>query len=231
MLDELILERENAMLETPLKTIVHEPDSANVLVLPFAAIDRDALALVGGKAANLGVLTRAGLPVPPGVCVTTEAYGQVAAGAALAALLDAIAGTPATDTDQLASLAGQMRAALLAAPVPDAVADAVIAGYGQLGSSLPVAVRSSATAEDLPFASFAGQQDTYLNVVGADAVLASVRRCWASLWTDRAVAYRASQKIDPHSVRLAVVIQKMVDSAVAGVLFTANSVTGRRRQA
>jgi rifampicin phosphotransferase len=219
------------MLAITLETIMPASDSGQTLVLEFAAIDRDAIAVVGGKAANLGVLTRAGLPVPPGVCVTTEAYRQVAAGVALATLLDAIAATPATDTDRLALLAGRMREALLAAPVPDAVADAVVAGYRQLGPDAAVAVRSSATAEDLPFASFAGQQDTYLNVVGAEAVLAAVRRCWASLWTDRAVAYRATQRIDPHTVRLAVVIQKMVDAAVAGVLFTANSVTGRRRQA
>jgi phosphohistidine swiveling domain-containing protein len=213
------------------KTIMPASDSGSALVLEFAAIDRDAIAAVGGKAANLGVLTRAGLPVPPGVCVTTEAYRQVAEGVALTALLEAIAAMPATDTDQLALLAGRMRKALLAAPVPDAVADPVIAGYRTLGPDAAVAVRSSATAEDLPFASFAGQQDTYLNIIGTDAVLEAVRRCWASLWTDRAVAYRATQRIDPHTVRLAVVIQKMVDAAVAGVLFTANSVTGRRRQA
>ena len=92
-------------------------------------------------------------------------------------------------------------------------------------------MRSSATAEDLPFASFAGQQDTYLHVIGADAVLDAVRRCWASLWTDRAVVYRASNGIDPRSVRLAVVVQRMVAAEVAGVLFTANPVSGRRRQA
>ena len=208
-----------------------ETDSAAPLVLEFSAIGDDALAVVGGKAANLGVLTRAGLPVPPGVCVTTDAYRQVAAGASVSDILDAIASTPATDTARLAMLAGNARAALMAAPVPGSVADAVVAGYEQLGHDVPVAVRSSATAEDLPFASFAGQQDTYLNIVGATAVLAAVRRCWASLWTDRAVAYRATQGIDHHSVRLAVVIQKMVDASVAGVLFTANSVTGRRRQA
>ncbi len=94
-----------------------------------------------------------------------------------------------------------------------------------------MAVRSSATAEDLPNASFAGQQDTYLHVIGAEAVLDAVRRCWASLWTDRAVVYRDHDGIDHRTVRLAVVIQRMVDAAVAGVLFTANPVTGRRRQA
>ncbi|HJQ28676.1 MAG TPA: PEP/pyruvate-binding domain-containing protein, partial [Rubrobacter sp.] len=105
--------------------------------------------------------------------------------------------------------------------------------YGELGDGepVPVAVRSSATAEDLPYASFAGQQDTYLNVVGEEAVLDAVRRCWASLWTDRAVSYRATNGIDPHGVRLAVAVQRMVDASVAGVLFTANPVTGKRRQA
>ena len=182
-----------------------ETDSAAPLVLEFGAIGDDALAVVGGKAANLGVLTRAGLPVPPGVCVTTDAYRQVAAGASVSDILDAIASTPATDTARLAMLAGNARAALMAAPVPGSVADAVVAGYEQLGHDVPVAVRSSATAEDLPFASFAGQQDTYLNIVGADAVLDAVRRCWASLWTDRAVAYRATQRHRSRAVRLAVV--------------------------
>ena len=102
---------------------------------------------------------------------------------------------------------------------------------GRSGTDAPVAVRSSATAEDLPAASFAGQQDTYLNVVGRGPLLDAVRRCWASLWTDRAVSYRAANGIDPGGVRLAVVVQRMVEAEVAGVLFTANPVTGRRRQA
>ena len=99
-----------------------------------------------------------------------------------------------------------------------------------MGDDVPVAVRSSATAEDLPQASFAGQQDTYLNVVGAEAVVDAVRRCWASLWTERAVSYRATNGIDPRAVRLAVVVQRMVDAEVSGVMFTANPVTGKRRQ-
>ncbi len=99
------------------------------------------------------------------------------------------------------------------------------------GKPIPVAVRSSATAEDLPFASFAGQQDTYLNVAGAEALLDAVQRCWASLWTDRAVSYRASLGIDQRRVQLAVVVQRMVEVEVAGVLFTANPLTGKRHQA
>jgi phosphohistidine swiveling domain-containing protein len=115
--------------------------------------------------------------------------------------------------------------------MPAPVADAVAAAYRGLGDGAPVAVRSSATAEDLPFASFAGQQDTYLNIVGVEAVLDAVHRCWASLWTDRAVVYRAANGIDHATTRLAVVVQRLVAATVAGVTFTANPVTGRRRQA
>ena len=135
------------------------------------------------------------------------------------------------DLEGLASLAARAREAVLDAGIPADVEDAVRSAYSALGSEVPVAVRSSATAEDLPFASFAGQQDTYLNVVGADAVLQAVRKCWASLWTDRAVSYRASNGIDHATVTLAVVVQRMVDAEAAGVLFTANPVTGRRREA
>ncbi|SDH40091.1 PEP/pyruvate-binding domain-containing protein [Nonomuraea jiangxiensis] len=184
--------------------------------LDFAEIHAGMLAEVGGKAANLGELTRAGLPVPPGWVLTTEAYRQVAEG------LDASGGD---------GLAERARRHLLGAPVPDAVHETIVKSYAALGVDVPVAVRSSATAEDLPFASFAGQQDTFLNVVGAEAVVAAVRRCWASLWTDRAVAYRESNGIDHAAVRLAVVVQVMVDAQVAGVMFTADPVTGRRHQA
>lgn len=141
-------------------------------------------------------------------------------------MLAALATTAAGDVPALNALAAKARELVLAAPVPDD-----IAGVVRNSSTGPVAVRSSATAEDLPHASFAGQQDTYLNVIGADAVLDAVRRCWASLWTDRAVAYRAANGIDHGAVRLAVVIQEMVQSEVAGVMFTANPVTGRRREA
>lgn len=167
-------------------------------------------ALVGGKAASLGRLIRAGFPVPPGSCVTTTAYWAVA-DRAVRPLLDAGA-APA-----------DLRAAVRSAPVPAELAAAIRA----LADG-PVAVRSSATAEDLPDASFAGQQDTYLDVEGPEAVLDAVRRCWASLWTDRAVAYRAANGIDDRTVALAVVVQRMVPAAAAGVLFTANPVTGRR---
>lgn len=203
------------------------------LVLPFVSIDAGMLAQVGGKAANLGELTRAGFPVPPGFCVTTEAYLRAVGEAGLESVLNRLASTPVTDIAQLEICAAEARGRLQSVSIPGAIVEAVTEAYRTLSSlkPIPVAVRSSATAEDLPFASFAGQQDTYLNVLGIEAVLDELRRCWASLWTDRAVSYRASNGIDQRAVRLAVVVQQMVDARVAGVLFTANPLTGRRQQA
>jgi phosphohistidine swiveling domain-containing protein len=205
-----------------------QSDDVNI-ILPFEAIDRTLLPIVGGKAANLGELAGAGLPVPPGFCITTAAYELVASEAGLDVMLDEKGESPADDP----SLAQAARTCLLAAAMPASVAEAIVGAYRVLGSGepIPVAVRSSATAEDLPFASFAGQQDTYLNVVGIEAVLEAVRNCWASLWTDRAVSYRASLGIDQRSVQLAVVVQRQIEAEVAGVLFTANPLTGKRRQA
>lgn len=208
--------------------------NANVkLTLPLGDVDRTTLPIVGGKAANLGELIRAGLPIPDGFCVTTTAYELVTEGASLDPILEDLVHTHADDTSRQAELAAAARTALLAAPVPSTLTEAIVEAYRKLGNgtSAPVAVRSSATAEDLPHASFAGQQDTFLNVVGADAVLDAVRLCWASLWTDRAVSYRASNGIDHRSVRLAVAVQRMVEATVAGILFTANPLTGRRSQA
>lgn len=198
-------------------TTLESPSSLDQeLVLDLGCVGPPLLARVGGKAANLGELIRAGFPVPPGFCVTTAAYQQVAA--------DAF-GVHPPDPDWCAERA---RGAILASPVPADVADAVTGAYRALGDDRPVAVRSSGTAEDLPWASFAGQQDTFLNVVGAHAVLDAVRRCWASLWTDRAVSYRMSNGIDHTTVRLAVVVQQIIEPQVAGVMFTADPVTGHR---
>ena len=216
-----------------------QPDGnlAPALILPLTDVDGGMLPLVGGKAANLGGLIAAGLPVPDGFCLTTEAYREATRPVRDGVLVELgdlqgalQPGSPGR-TAELAAAAGRVRRAICAIPVPPRIAAAVEQAYAALGKATPVAVRSSATAEDLPFASFAGQQDTYLNVIGSDAVLEAVRNCWASLWTDRAVAYRASLGIAPHEVALAVVIQRMVDAEVAGVLFTANPLTGRRREA
>ena len=205
--------------------------SADGLVLGLELTNAGMLARVGGKAANLGETIGAGLPVPPGFCLTTDAYRSAVGPAGLEEVHSALAATGTNDLDALAGLAARARELILGVEIPPEIAEAVRDILCGAGDRRPVAVRSSATAEDLPFASFAGQQDTYLNVVGADAVLAAVRQCWASLWTDRAVTYRATHGISPSTVALAVVVQRMVDAAVAGVLFTANPVTGRRHEA
>jgi phosphohistidine swiveling domain-containing protein len=209
-------------------------------VLDLARTGSAPLPLVGGKALNLGKLVTAGFPVPAGFCLTTDAYHlAVPPGLQeLAARLDGVpagtsgsgapgAGTAAAELDGLPARA---RALIGAAAVPPGVEASVRAAYAALGAQPAVAVRSSATAEDLPFASFAGQQDSYTGVTGSDAVVDAVRRCWASLWSDRAVAYRSANGISHREVGLAVVVQVMVDAATAGVLFTANPVTGTRTE-
>ncbi|MFI9561354.1 PEP/pyruvate-binding domain-containing protein [Nonomuraea endophytica] len=178
------------------------------------------LEVAGGKGASLARLAAAGLPVPPGFHVTTAAYHAFTRG-----IQDTIVELAATQPPEAAY---EKIAALFAArPVPDAIAHAVTDAYAALDGAA-VAVRSSATAEDLPEMSFAGQQETYLNVSGADQVLDAVRRCWASLWTPRAIAYRARQGIGSGEVGLAVVVQELVPAESAGVLFTADPLTGAR---
>jgi rifampicin phosphotransferase len=198
------------------------------IVLPLRRLDARALPLAGGKAANLGELIQAGLPVPEGFCVTTGAYDDIASAAGLADIIDQFATTAPDDDSRGAELALRARERILSTPMPAHVAEAITAAYRELGDNASVAVRSSATAEDLPFASFAGQQDTYLGIVGEDAVLDAVHRCWASLWTDRAVVYRVRAGVGHAGTRLAVVVQRMIDAEVAGVLFTADPVTGHR---
>ncbi|MCG2620737.1 PEP-utilizing enzyme [Arthrobacter sp. I2-34] len=205
--------------------------SHDQLVIELSRIGAGMLPEVGGKSLNLGILMASGLPVPGGFCLTTAAYRSMAEAIGLEGPVEAVEQLDAADLPGLADAAGHVREAVLAAVLPDRVAREVRAAYAELGPDVPVAVRSSATAEDLPEASFAGQQDTFLNVSGAEAVLDAVRRCWASLWTDRAVAYRAAHGIGQHQVSIAVVVQEMVPAAAAGVLFTANPVTGTRHQA
>ena len=175
-------------------------------VVPLSTLGAQDLAVAGGKGANLGELIRAGFPVPDGFVITTDAY----AAAASAASID--------PTDPIAA-----RARLMEMAVPPEVATAVRDAYRALGGR--VAVRSSATAEDLPEASFAGQQDTILDVDGEATLLNAVRRCWASLWNDRAVSYRSTQAVDERTLGLAVVVQRMIPAQVAGVLFTADPIT------
>jgi phosphohistidine swiveling domain-containing protein len=205
----------------------------NALVVPLETLDPTALPLVGGKAANLGELICAGFPVPAGFCITTAAYERVAARAGLDSALLELETVSSEDSARQLELATAIRTALSQTPLPPEVVEAITIAYQALSpeAPVPVAVRSSATAEDLPDASFAGQQETLLNVVGLEQVLPAVQRCFASLWTDRATAYRSSLNIAPGTVRLAVVVQRMVEAEVAGVLFTANPLTGKRREA
>ena len=201
-------------------------------VVGLADLAAGDLARAGGKGANLGELTRAGLPVPPGFCVTTGAYRAFLGSAPEAgAELDALAALAPDDAEGARAAGERLRATLEATPVPAGLAREIEAAWRRFGAEHAYAVRSSATAEDLPGASFAGQQDTYLNVCGKAPLLEAVRRCWASLFTERAILYRARNGFDHREVALAVIVQRMVDADVAGILFTADPVSGDRRTA
>ena len=186
--------------------------------------------LVGGKGANLGELVAAELPVPEAFCVTTSAYvAFIEASGLQQPILAELEGCDYEDVEDLGRRGARIRELIIAAPMPRAIEAGIRGAYAELetrfGAALPVSVRSSATAEDLPGTSFAGQQDTYLHVSGVDAVLDYIKRCWASLWTDRAISYRQRQGFRHEDVLLAVVVQEMFPSEVAGVMFTANPVT------
>src|SRR4051794_39163511 len=201
-------------------------------VLGLQDIDASMVAIAGGKGAQLGELSRIpGVRVPPGFCVTTQAFRRIAEGASLDDALDRLARVGPVDWESIRSLSADIRRTLELVPVPGDLAASITAEAAPLGEGAAYAVRSSATAEDLPTASFAGQHDTYLNVVGASAVLESVRRCWASLFTERAVIYRLRNGVDHRKVQMAVVVQRMVVPRAAGILFTPDPVTGNRKVA
>jgi rifampicin phosphotransferase len=204
---------------------------ADRYVLGFEEIDRTQIAVVGGKGANLGELSRiAGIGVPPGFCVTTDAYRRIMADApSLDDHLDRLALLEPNDRDVIRTLSAEIRETLEAIALPGDLAEAITAEISRLGGDVAYAVRSSATAEDLPTASFAGQQDTYLNVVGPAAILRHVSRCWGSLFTERAVTYRLHNGVDHRQVHMAVVVQQMVFPEAAGIVFTADPVTSNRK--
>jgi pyruvate,water dikinase len=204
---------------------------ANPFILKLSSPDAT-LELVGGKGASLARMAVAGLPVPPGFLITTHAYCRfVSANCFAEAILSAAAQARLDDPATLGPASAQIQSLFAQGTLPDDIAALIRQSYGELGAGdPPVAVRSSATAEDLPELSFAGQLETYLNVCGADDVLAAVKRCWGSLWTARALGYRARQGIRPEDVSIAVVVQQLVAADVAGVLFTANPMTGARDQ-
>lgn len=190
------------------------------------------LLLVGGKGASLARLAAAGLPVPPGFHITTAAYRRFVAQHALQAqILAAVSTAAPNQPGTLEEASGRIGQLFAQHTIPEDIAGEIRRAYTKLSEvEQPVAVRSSATAEDLPEMSFAGQQETYLNIYGAEAVLEAVKKCWASLWTARAIGYRARHDIPSQDVSLAVVVQALVPAEAAGILFTANPLTGARGQ-
>src|SRR6202158_2514863 len=202
-------------------------------VLGFQEIDQTQVAVVGGKGAHLGELSRIdGIRVPAGFCVTTEAFRRIMAEApSIDGRLDRLSRLKLDDREAIRALSAEIRRPLEGIAIPDDLAAAITRPLARLGEPGGYAVRSSATAEDLPTASFAGQQDTYLNVVGPAAILQHVSRCWASLFTERAVTYRLRNGLDHRKVHMAVVVQQMVFPRAAGILFTADPVTSNRKVA
>lgn len=200
-------------------------------VLPFQEIDRTKLMMVGGKGANLGELSRIqGIRVPDGFCVTTEAYKKITGNHhELGSLLDELMRHKAEERQAISEISARIRLVIEGIPIPGDVAEEVAGYLTRFGKRDAYAIRSSATAEDLPTASFAGQQDTYLNMIGKEAILDHIRKCWASLFTARAVIYRTQNGFDHRKVHLSVVVQKMVFSQAAGILFTADPVTSNRK--
>jgi len=202
-------------------------------VVGLDEIEQSQVAEVGGKGANLGELSRIdGVRVPPGFCVTADAFREIVAAApSLDGVLERLRGLRPDDREAIGAISAEARGVIEEIPLPDDLVAAVGAALARFGEHTAYAVRSSATAEDLPTASFAGQQDSYLNVVGVTAILEHVRRCWASLFTERAVTYRLRNGFDHRRVHMAVVVQAMVFPQSAGILFTADPVTSNRRVA
>ncbi len=200
-------------------------------VLGFQDIDKTKLMVVGGKGANLGELSRIeGIRVPEGFCISTEASKSIIGEtSSINALLDQLSLLKVEDRDKIGELSGEIRSVIEGIAIPQDIHEEITRFLSRLGEKNAYAVRSSATAEDLPTASFAGQQDTYLNLLGEEAILKHISKCWASLFTERAVTYRLQNGFDHRKVYLAVVVQKMVFPQVAGILFTADPVTSSRK--
>jgi phosphoenolpyruvate synthase/pyruvate phosphate dikinase len=200
-------------------------------VLGFQDIDKTKLMVVGGKGANLGELSRIeGIFVPDGFCITTEAFKRIIGEmSSINKLLDQLSLLKMEDRGKIGRLSGEIRRAIEGIVIPEDINEDITRFLSRFDLDTAYAVRSSATAEDLPTASFAGQQDTYLNIIGKEAILKHISKCWASLFTERAVIYRIQNGFDHRKVRLSVVVQKMVFPQVAGIMFTADPVTGNRK--
>lgn len=203
----------------------------NSYVLEFQEIDKTKLALVGGKGLNLGELSRIeGIRVPEGFCVTTEAYQRIIGhNGEFNKLLNQLSYLKVDDRERIGDISGKIRRYIEGVGIPKDIEGVTLRYLSKFGEEKAYAVRSSATAEDLPSASFAGQQDTYLNVIGRDAILQHISKCWASLFTDRAVIYRMQNGFDHRKVYLSVVIQRMVFPQASGIMFTADPVTSNRK--
>src|SRR5574342_1304218 len=200
------------------------------LVAPLSYFGRNDLVLAGGKGANLGELSRVGFDVPPGFIITTAAYDlPLQKDGQQSYIQDLLSSLHIDDSGSVANVGKHIRDAIQNTSIPTQIRDNILNAYRQLGSEA-VAVRSSATAEDLPEAALEGQQETFLNIIGEQALIDAVRACWASLWSERAILYRARQKVDQTTVKLAVVVQRMVPADIAGVMFTANPVSGERAE-
>lgn len=199
-------------------------------VLGFQDIDKTKLTVVGGKGANLGELSKIeGIRVPDGFCISTEAFKRISGETSINEYLDQLSLLKVEDRDKISALSAEIRRVIEGIAIPEAIHEEITRFLSRLGEKNAYAVRSSATAEDLPTASFAGQQDTYLNSRGKEAILKHISKCWASLFTERAVIYRMQNGFDHRKVQLAVVVQKMVFPQVAGILFTADPVTSNRK--
>ena len=200
-------------------------------VLDFQEVDKHKLSAVGGKGANLGELSRIeGIQVPKGFCVTTEVYKRmIGHNKELNTLLNQLSLLKTDDRERISDISGKIRRVIERVKSPKDIEEVVTGYLTKFGEDNAYAVRSSATAEDLPMASFAGQQDTYLNIIGKDAILQHISKCWASLFTDRAVIYRIQNGFDHRKVYLSVVIQRMVFPQASGIMFTADPVTSNRK--
>ncbi len=201
------------------------------LVLGIHEIEKTQPLLVGGKGLHLGELSKIqGIQVPEGFCVTTAGYQKaIEQNETLQALLDQLTMLKVENRDQIGEVSKKIRQTIMETEIPSDVVKAVACHLSRFGEEHAYAVRSSATAEDLPHASFAGQQDTYLNITGVDAILQHISKCWASLFTDRAVIYRMQNGFDHSQVYLSVIIQRMVFPQASGILFTADPMTGNRK--
>lgn len=219
--------------ETPKETVDNDLNTTFTQphVLDFREIDKTKLASVGGKGANLGELSRIeGIQVPGGFCVTTEVFKHITGNSeAFNSLLDELDLLKADNRKAIGETSAKIRKVIEEIAIPKVVANEITRHLQQLGEGNAYAVRSSATAEDLPTASFAGQQDTYLNIIGKEAILKHISKCWASLFTDRAVIYRLQNGFDHRKVWLSVVVQKMIFPDAAGIMFTADPHTSNRK--